>query len=140
MNEKTFTLAEIRNAFDELKSIMDYDIEPGAGDFQRFLVDDVATDVENILTGKTSLDQVQADYQKTAGPGVTYRIDRYGRTVWVKFSIIFDDEVAARKAFAQAQNEMGLPDLRLVSIDPDGTERVIAKDPSRPNGIGRIVR
>ena len=52
MDESKFTVAEIMAAFETLKRDIDSVGGPGAGATDRFLIDDVATDVRNFLTGK----------------------------------------------------------------------------------------
>lgn len=52
MNEKKFTIAEIMAAFDAVKRDVDEMGGPGAGETERVLIDDVATDVKNFLIGE----------------------------------------------------------------------------------------
>ncbi|RIK12348.1 MAG: hypothetical protein DCC51_16890 [Anaerolineae bacterium] len=58
---KTYTIEEIRAAFDILKDTLNEDI-PGAGE-DRYLLDDVATDVCHILEG-TSVGQLEESYER----------------------------------------------------------------------------
>ncbi|MEZ4540203.1 MAG: hypothetical protein R3C43_09540 [Chloroflexota bacterium] len=51
MDKMTFTIAEIRTAFEALKRDIDSVGGSGASATDRFLIDDVATDVERFLTG-----------------------------------------------------------------------------------------
>ena len=52
MDESKFTVAEIMAAFEAVKCDIDSVGGPGAGATDRFLIDDVATDVVKFLTGE----------------------------------------------------------------------------------------
>ena len=68
MNEKTYTMDEIMAAFEAVKQGVDAVGGEGAAEEQKFLIDDVATDVRNALTGGASLaaELSQARYEREA--------------------------------------------------------------------------
>ena len=68
MNEKTYTMDEIMAAFEAVKRGVDAISGEGAAEEERFLIDDVATDVRNALAGGASwaADLSQARYEREA--------------------------------------------------------------------------
>ncbi len=64
MDERTFTIAEIMAAFEAVKCDIDSVGGPGAGATDRFLIDDVATDVKNFLTGEALWVQYQRERER----------------------------------------------------------------------------
>lgn len=59
MTEKTqFTIEEVQQAFSRLQDYLNTEIGEGVGDNDRFLINDVAIDVVNVLTGKFISQQV----------------------------------------------------------------------------------
>lgn len=68
MNEKTYTMDEIMAAFEAVKQGVDAVGGEGAAEEEKFLIDDVATDVRNALDGNARwvADLSKARYEREA--------------------------------------------------------------------------